>query len=89
MGVAESRLGRSARVLGPKINEMSSYVFFQLTTFQVNKIKASWPKINFCDFCLQKMGVAQSPSCCDPRVLGPKINEMFSYGLYSTNHIPS
>ena len=35
------------------------------------------------------MGVAQSRSKRGPRVLGPKINEMFSYGLYSTNHIPS
>ena len=35
------------------------------------------------------MGVAESRSWCGPRVLGLKINEMPSYSLYSTNHIPS
>ena len=38
---------------------------------------------------VQKMGVAQSRSRRGPRVSGPKINEVFSYGLYSTNPIPS
>ena len=35
------------------------------------------------------MGVAESRLGLSARVLGLKINEMFSYGLYSTNHIPS
>ena len=47
MVVAESRLGRIARFLGLKINEMPSTVYIRLTTFQVDEIKASWPKINF------------------------------------------
>ena len=47
MGVALSRLGRVARFLGLKINEMSPTVYIRLTTFQVDKIKVSWPKIIF------------------------------------------
>ena len=35
------------------------------------------------------MGVAESRLGRGARVLGPNINEMFSYGLYATNHIPS
>ena len=35
------------------------------------------------------MGVAESRLGRGARVLGPKINEMPSYSLYSTNHIPS
>ena len=35
------------------------------------------------------MGVAESRLGRGSRVLGLKINEMSSYGLYSTNHIPS
>ena len=35
------------------------------------------------------MGVAESRLGRGARVLGPKINEMPSYGLYSTNHIPN
>ena len=64
MGVAQSRSRCGPRVLGPKINEMFSYVYIRLTTFQVDKIKASWPKIDFYEFCLYKdltkQGVARS-----------------------------
>ena len=64
MGVAQSQLGRGARVLGPKINEMFSYGVYLTNIFQVDKIKASWPKIDFYDFCLYKDiakdGVARS-----------------------------
>ena len=35
------------------------------------------------------MGVAESQLGRGARVLGLKINEMPSYSLYSTNHIPS
>ena len=35
------------------------------------------------------MGVAESRLGRSARVLGLKINEMPSYGLYSTNHIQS
>ena len=39
-------------------------VYIRLTTFQVHKIKASWPKIDFYDFCLYKdfakQGMARS-----------------------------
>ena len=35
------------------------------------------------------MSVAESRLGRGARVLGLKINEMPSYGLYSTNHIPS
>ena len=34
-----------------------------------------------------KMDVAESRFGDVPRVLGPKINKMPSYSLYSTNHI--
>ena len=34
MGVAESRIGRSARVLGPKINEMPSYGLYPTNHIQ-------------------------------------------------------
>ena len=36
-----------------------------------------------------KMGVTESRLGRGARDLGLKINEMPSYGLYSTNHIPS
>ena len=39
-------------------------VYIRLIIFQVDKIKASWPKIDFYDFCLYedfaKQGVAES-----------------------------
>ena len=52
MDVAESRLGRGARVLGLKADEMPSYGLYSTNHIQVDKIKESWPKLNFCDFCL-------------------------------------
>ena len=69
MGVAQSRSRCGPKVLGPKINEMFSYgllnyIYIRLIKFQVDKIKASWPKIDFYDFCLNKdlakQGVARS-----------------------------
>ena len=54
MGVAQSRSRRGPRVSGPKINEMFPTVYIPLTTFHVDKIKASWSKIDFYDFCLYK-----------------------------------
>ena len=34
------------------INEMLSYHLYSLTTLKVDKIKASWLKMDFYDFCL-------------------------------------
>ena len=34
-----------------------------------------------------KMGVAESQYGSGRRILGPRINKIPSYGLYSTNHI--
>ena len=38
-------------------------------------------------FVSSKMGVAESPYGSGRRILGPKINKMPSYGLYSTKYI--
>ena len=55
-------------------------VYIRITAFRVDKIKAS-------EF--ENLGVAESRFRCGPRVSGPTINKMPSYGLYSTNHFPS
>ena len=39
-------------------------------------------------FTCIKMGMAGTQTGRGPRTLGPKINEMLSYALYSTKHFP-
>ena len=89
VGVAKIPYESGRRILGPRIKKCLPTVYIRLTTLKFDKIKASWSKIDFLAFYLFNEGRGQKSGCGGPRILGPKINKMSSYSLYSTNHIPS